>query len=404
MDRREFSRAIGLGIVGAQIFTDFAGAKDLGATHKKVPASSRKAWSLEHFKGLENVLVPSYTADFRQVDEAGIRRDVRLAIEQGFFATACGQYTVGLTKNEQKRFVEIACSEAGDKIQVGTMIVEPLDSAIELAAHAEKSGCSHMLLISPPNLYKGSEDELYSYYARVAETTSLAVVLEYYDDQLSRKWHPAGMSLKVYDRLADIPNIVAMKLTQTTNPATAFELSELLGSRILLGPVNLDLVPLLTKHCRLQWAGMFAADCVQAPDKRYAVEFMRLMNSGKYEEAMKAYWQFQPANQAFYDLQAPALALGGHPWTHIKYYEWLIGGNGGLVRDVSRGENAGLLKKVDETSMPILDSQSRQRIKNVFRGMGVTIEDRPEEEFLVGREAYAAGVRAADLKYRFGYA
>jgi len=31
------------------------------------------------------------------------------------------------------------------------------------------------------------------------------------------------------------------------------------------------------------------------------------------------------------DTQAPLLPKGGHPWAHMKYYQWAVGGNGGLL-------------------------------------------------------------------------
>lgn len=403
LTRRAFSSAA-LGIAALATGLSSVRAADSGSNNRQsVSARDRKQWAREHFKGIANILPPSYTPDFSGIDEAGVRRDVRLAIQQGFFATLCSQYTVGLTVAEQKLVVEAACKEAKGEIQVGTSIIAPLETAIDLAQHAERCGCTHILLIAPPALYKESEDALYDFYDRVAQTTSLAIVVQYYNDRLSRKWHPAGLSMKVFDRLADIPNVVAMKLTQITDPGLAFELAERLGNRILIGSAYLGLVPLLTKACRMQWSGMFATDCVQAPSTPNAVEFMRIVAEGNMERAMSFYWRMQPAEKAFYELQAPSLAKGGHPWNQIKYAKWLIGGNGGLIRNPSIGENAGLLPVVNEESMPTLDAKTRAAIRDVYRAMGATMEERPEEEFLVGREAYARGVRAKDLKDPYGY-
>lgn len=403
LSRRAFSTAA-LGV--AALATGLAGVRaedSRPAPRESVSARDRKEWARDNFKGIANILPPSYTPDFSGVDEAGVRRDVRLAIQQGFFATLCSQYTVGLTVAEQKHVVEAACREAKGEIQVGTSIIAPLETAIDLVQHAERCGCSHVLLIAPPALYKESEDALYEFYDRVAQTTSLAIVVQYYNDRLSRKWHPAGLSMKVFDRLADIPNVVAMKLTQIIDPGLAFELAEKLGNRILIGSAYLGLVPLLTRACRMQWSGMFATDCVQAPSAPNAVEFMRHVAAGNMDRAMTSYWRLQPAEKAFYALQAPSLAKGGHPWNQIKYAKWLIGGNGGLIRNPSSGENAGLLPVVNEESMPTLDAKTREAIRDVYRNMGATMEQRLEEEFLVGREAYAKGVRAADLKDPYGY-
>jgi len=35
-----------------------------------------KKWAKEHYKGLENCLIPTFTRDFTDIDEAGIRLDL----------------------------------------------------------------------------------------------------------------------------------------------------------------------------------------------------------------------------------------------------------------------------------------------------------------------------------------
>ncbi len=114
--------------------------------------------------------------------------------------------------------------------------------------------------------------------------------------------------------------------------ATAFELCERLSDRLILGPVNLDFVPVLGKHYRnIQWSGEWIVEAVQSPEKPYAVEFMALAGKGRMDEAMKVYWRMQPLVDAIYDLQAPLLLHGSHPWAHMKYMQWCTGGNGGLL-------------------------------------------------------------------------
>jgi len=92
MDRREFSRRVALGVLGASAaqFPSLAATREhvIGTEIPAVvPRRDRKAWAREHFRGLENFLLPSVTPDFRQLDEDGIRNDVRQAIRQGFVAT-----------------------------------------------------------------------------------------------------------------------------------------------------------------------------------------------------------------------------------------------------------------------------------------------------------------------------
>ena len=50
--------------------------------------------------------------------------------------------------------------------------------------------------------------------------------------------------------------------------------------------------------------------------------------------------------------------------------------------------------------MKPLDAAGRELIKSNFKKAGITPVDRPEEEFIVGKAAYAKGVRASQLSSR----
>src|SRR3712207_4251971 len=71
----------------------------------RVSKTERKAWASEHFRGIENVLMPSFNPDLTELDEEGIRLDVRQSKRHGFFGSLCSVET-GLTPEEKVRFVE----------------------------------------------------------------------------------------------------------------------------------------------------------------------------------------------------------------------------------------------------------------------------------------------------------
>jgi 4-hydroxy-tetrahydrodipicolinate synthase len=109
-------------------------------------------------------------------------------------------------------------------------------------------------------------------------------------------------------------------------------------------------------------------------------------------DAMTVYWQMQPLIDLVYEIQGTLLKkTGAHPWQHMKYYQWVMGGNGGLLPLDGR------------ESGPVLDNAARQLIRDTCASVGIAV-DRPDEEFLVGRAAYARGVRASDLTSRPHYA
>jgi len=90
----------------------------------------------------------------------------------------------------------------------------------------------------------------------------------------------------------------------------------------------------------------------------------------------------------FFAVQAPVIRKGAHPWQHNRYYQWLAGGNGGLLpRDSHAPEGA----------IPVLDARAREGMRAAFIASGLEPTEAPEEQFVVGRAAWARGVRASDL-------
>ena len=350
-----------------------------------VKLSAQKEWALEHYKGIENLFMPSYSPDFETLDEAGIRHDVKNSIRHGFFSMLLTP--IGVRSDEEnKRFVKIVCEAAGDKILKGMMVTQKdLEADLDMIAYAEKIGGTHLFMNPARSLKKAkSEEEIYQVYLERIQATKLPVVLYGSFETYGKSVLP----VRVFDRLADLPNVVAIKLTQPMTLAAAFHVCEKLSDRLLVGPVNLDFVPLLAKDYRVQWSGQWNVEAVQSPEKPYAVDLMKALHAGEYDTAMDVFKNLEPALTAFYELQAPLIKNGGHPWSHMKYFQWCGGGNGGLIRDTH----------APVEQVPILDAAARNLIKETYRKVGITPPDAPDEEFLVGKAAYAAGVRAKDMK------
>jgi 4-hydroxy-tetrahydrodipicolinate synthase len=392
MERRRFIGAVGFGVagIGAAAITGVAVSSAKGGSAVRaagVANSDSKLWAREHFRGMENFVLPSFAPDFAELDEEGIRHDVRQAARQGFVSTM--PMALGLDAEERRRLLEIVADEARGKILVTASLGGGNPQArAESYRHAEQIGISQAFYTLPST--PTTEEALYSAARDAIASTDLNVVLYGRPTEAFRRFHPTGLPLDVFDRLADLPNVIAVKLTQVMNPVTAFQLAERVGDRLLLGPVNLDLVPLLATRHHIQWSGQWAVDSLQSPAKPYAARFMDLVGQGRLDEAVEVYWEMQPAVQAFFDLQAPLLRDGGHPWAHLKYYHWAAGGNGGLLRGESE-------------HVPPLDAAARETIRDTFLKVGITPVDLPDEAFLVGNAAYRRGVRSSDLARTPGY-
>jgi 4-hydroxy-tetrahydrodipicolinate synthase len=353
--------------------------------------SERKEWGREYLRGMGNALMPSFTPDFQSLDEEGIRQDVRQSIKHGF--TSCTVSAVGANAKQRVRMMEIVREESRGKIETAVIVGGTADAAIESITEAQKMGCSHALVTYPANANPQTEDEVYAHFRKVIDSTSMGILLYGSPENSLRRFHPSGIPLNVYDRLADHPSVIGMKLTHPMSAGTAFEICERLSDRLVMGPVNLDLLPVLAKNYKnVQWSGQWIVEAVQSPEKPFAVELMDLASKRRMTEAMKVYWQMQPLIQAIYDLQAPLLLHGSHPWAHMKYQQWAVGGNGGL------------LPLKPGPYLPVLDPAGRQLIRENYKKAGITPVDRPEEEFLVGKVAYSKGVRASSLSDRPLYA
>lgn len=196
--------------------------------------SIQKAWALEHYKGMENLFMPSFSPDFKNLDEDGIRHDVRNSIRHGFFSIMLNP--VGIrTEEENKQFIKVACEQARGKIMTGVMISQRnLEADLEMIKYVEKIGSTHIFMWPVRSLLNArTEEEVYQVYLQRIQTTQLPIVL-YANFNSFRK---IGKSVNVFDRLADLPNVVAIKLTQPMNLATAFHVCERLSDRLLIGPL-----------------------------------------------------------------------------------------------------------------------------------------------------------------------
>jgi 4-hydroxy-tetrahydrodipicolinate synthase len=364
-------------LLGTATFTAKAG--DVSRT----VLSEKKQWAREHLRGLGSLVMPSFTPDFKSLDEEGIRLDIRHRIKQGF--TSITVSSNGATAEQSKRMWELVREEAEGKIGLGALGGD--------FPFLEKVGCSYAMVSYPRDAQSETEDDVYAKLRKIIESTSMAVLLYGSPVESLRKFHPSGIPIQVFDRLADLPNVVGMKLTHPMNPVVALEICEKLSDRLVLGPCNFDHIPVLAKNYKnVQWSGLWITDSLQSPERPYAVEMMDQVIKGRMDEALKTYWRMQPLVQQIWDLQAPLLLHEGHPWLHMKYLQWVTGGNGGL------------LPLKPSPYLPSLDSAGRESIRVTFRKAGITPVDRAEEEFIVGRAAYARGVRKSQMSSQPLYA
>jgi len=337
----------------------------------KVKKSERKAWAREHFRGIENVLMPSFNADLTELDEEGIRLDVRQSKRHGFFGSLCSVET-GLTAEEKVRFVQIACDEAGDDFGIAVSLAgDTIEGDLALLKAAEAAGATHGLLSFPQAFTPKSQDDIYAYGKRLADSTNMGVYLFVSDKFGFHRFHPSGVPFDAFEKLADLPNVVAMKVGGM-DAGMIYECFERFSDRLLVTSVNIGMIPLLRKSYDVRWTGAWTAEALQSPEQPHAVEMMNLLLDGKTDAAMAKYWRMAPALGSMMRIMAPLVPTGAYHWPLLKYQQWLSGGNGGLTR---------------QPAMRVFQ-RDLQVIRGGLAAVGVVCPDQ-DEDFFLGRSVIA---------------
>ena len=353
----------------------------------KLTKAERKEWARARFRGAESVILPSFTPDFEELDEAAIRHDVRMSIEHGFFSVFATSVSLR-NEDERRRFIEAIVDEAGDKllVSVGAGAGSSIEESVASLQRAADLGCSHVMYSLPPAARFQSEDALLAYATEVIDSTDLGIVVYIRKAQRVPGSRAGHVPIEVISHLAERPNVVAAKLTQVLDPVSTFECCRELGHKLLLGPVNLEMLPFIAAICPVQFTAMWQVETCQSPAKPFVVDYLNLLAENRIEDAMRLFWQFEPLVRLFWEEQAPILARGGHPWVLLKYHQWCVGGNGGLFRPP---------EKASEQFAPITATE-RGKVRDTYRAVGIDPRE-PDEEFLVGRLAYGRGVRPTSL-------
>ena len=308
--------------------------------------SEAKEWARQSFHGVCNVVIPSYTSDLKQLNEKGIRHDVRRNIELGFWGALLVS-EAGTTTAEMKQFMEIAVDEAKGRHRLllhGTF--DTPDDIVSMSQHAKDVGVDALLLGHPNSLYPTDSDQLYSYLAYVCERTDLAVVLFAAHHWNFERLHPSGYPPHVLAHACDLANVVAVKY-EVGRPGIAgdYEFWKMIKDKRVLFSDPLEAnSPLTVELFGQQWMGTSNYEYFGAAVPQY----FKLLREGQYERAMKIYWQIQPARGARLAEQA---AFGGANFIHRymwKYQAWLHGYNGGPMRQPVMKLNDGQMRRLRE--------------------------------------------------------
>lgn len=194
----------------------------------------------------------------------------------------CGENN-SLEPEEKRAVLDRACSAVAGRVPVVAGVSElTTKRAVAFARDAEALGVDGLMLL-PAMVYVPTEDELYTHFRMVAEATSLPIML--YNNPPAYR---VSISARVLKRLADIPNIVAVK-ESAPDPRRFTDLINEFGDRFVL-MAGLDDVAL--EGMILGAHGWVSGLTSAFP--RESVALVKALQKGDIAEARRIYRWFMP--------------------------------------------------------------------------------------------------------------
>lgn len=184
---------------------------------------------MKKLRGTYTVIITPFTEDNSRIDETMLRWLVDFQIAEGIhgiIALASNGEFLSLSDEERHDVARIVVEQAAGRVPVvvGTA-AENTNDVIRYTRDAESLGADAAMVLTPYYCWI-DEDEIFAHYQRIAEATSLPIML--YN-------HPAStvldMKPPLVARLAEIDNIAYIK-ESTTDIRRVYQINDLCGDKI----------------------------------------------------------------------------------------------------------------------------------------------------------------------------
>ncbi|MFC0081063.1 dihydrodipicolinate synthase family protein [Aciditerrimonas ferrireducens] len=282
------------------------------------------------WRGMCNVTLPSFTSDFRGLNDEAIRHDVRLAAQMGFWGTLVAS-ECGTTLEEYLHFLEVAADAAPEGFRiVAHLSFSTFEETVQVAKASEAIGVEAGLLAYPPSFVPKAPSDVVAWTRDVAERTDLALIVFAVTTWGYRSMSPQSFPHEAIVEMADIDTAAAVKY-EANPPGIVAGLADVLrrcGDRIVVQCPMEHTAPALIEWFGMPWMGTSGYEAFGDRVPRW----FSLLHEGKWDEGMELYWSYQPAREA---KGAWSQTWAGSNLIHRvgwKYLGWLQGYNGGLLR------------------------------------------------------------------------
>lgn len=178
-------------------------------------------------QGLFPPLVTPFVSKTEEIDEDAYRRLIRYVLPNvdGLVTSGTTGEFPYLTRQEQRRLVEIAVEEAGGKPVIAGCGAASTQEALALVRDAASAGASAALVVTPFFL-RPSDKGLHQHFYELATRGGLPIIL-YNIPQVVDAYLPRP----VVEDLADLPNVIGLK-DSSGDLTYTMELLEYVGDRI----------------------------------------------------------------------------------------------------------------------------------------------------------------------------
>lgn len=240
-------------------------------------------------KPLWSGVYPAVTTQFAEdmsIDLAATRKGFEALIKDGVDGLValgtCGENN-SLEPDEKRTVLEAARETTRNRVHLVAGVSEfTTKRAVAFARSAQELGAD-ALMVLPAMVYVPSEEELYEHFCAVAGATSLPIML--YNNPPAYR---VEITLGLLERLADIPNIVAVK--ESAPDSRRFtDVINRFGERYVL-MAGLDDVAL--EGLMLGAKGWVSGLTSAFPKE--SVALARAVVAGRFEEARSIYRWFMP--------------------------------------------------------------------------------------------------------------
>ena len=160
------------------------------------------------FHGPASEVITPFTQDGK-IDFDLLEGEIEFLIKNGItgvFVNGLASEALMFSTERRQEAVETAVKVSGGRIPVvGNLLYNSVDMAVECMRGYEKAGCD-AVIITPPTIYKYTEEGLFEYFKKIAQNTELPVYL-YNAPETGNKVSP-----EVIARLfAEVPNMRGYK-------------------------------------------------------------------------------------------------------------------------------------------------------------------------------------------------